>query len=64
MKIVHTSKKPSHCPECESQEVSLENKMYNDGKVNLGIWLCNKCGYIIGRKMSVFDDNEIDERSI
>ena len=64
MKIVHTSKNPSHCPKCKSDRISLENKEYCNEKVNLGMWMCLNCGHIIGRKMSVFDDNEIDERSI
>ena len=64
MKIMHTSNNPNHCPECESDRISLENKVYYKGKINLGIWQCLECGYIMGRKISIYDDNEIDERSI
>ena len=64
MKIIHTPQNPSRCPECESDRVSLESKVYFNGKINLGTWMCLNCGYTIGRKMSIYDDNEIDERSI
>lgn len=65
-----TTKNPTHCPECLSKDIYLGNKEFikdafgNDTDiVRLGIWFCNKCGNLIGRKMNQYE-NDVDPDSI
>lgn len=61
---------PSHCPKCQSKNIYLEPSVFKkdmSGKetdtVVLGMWFCNKCGNILGRKMNQYE-NDIDPDSI
>lgn len=65
-----TTKNPSHCPKCSSKNVVLLNKTFkkdNQGEdtdiVILGMWFCNNCGDVLGRKISQYE-NDIDANSI
>lgn len=63
-----TTKNPTHCPECSSEDIYLKKQSDKDEKINakntrLGVWYCNKCGNIIGRRMNQYE-NDIDENSI
>lgn len=65
-----TFKEPSHCPQCQSKNISLGQKVLkkdvweeDTGIVIGGTWFCNECGNILGRKVSQYE-NEIDPNSI
>ena len=63
-----TTKNPTHCPQCLSEDIYLEKLYDKDEKINnkimhLGVWYCNKCGNMIGRKMNQYE-NDIDENSL
>lgn len=65
-----TTENPSHCPKCMSKNIYLGNKVFKkdaNGEdtdiVVLGVWFCNECGNLIGRKMSQYD-NDIDKNSL
>lgn len=52
---------PSHCPRCQSKNISLEQKIYKKDVwgedtdiVIMGIWSCNECGDVLGRKISQY----------
>lgn len=70
MRHIYTDKNPSHCPKCMSENIELTDKHFKkdmNGKKNnrpfLGIWMCNNCGNVIGRRMNEYE-NEIDENSL
>jgi hypothetical protein len=53
-----------------SKDIILGSRVYKKDAygedtdiVILGTWFCNKCGDIIGRKMSQYE-NDLDERSL
>ena len=63
-----TTKNPTHCPNCSCEDIYLEKESDKDEKINkeivhLGVWYCNKCGNMIGRKMNQYE-NDIDENSL
>ena len=65
-----TTKDPTHCPKCMSEDIFLWNPIYQkdaEGKdtdiVILGMWLCNACGEVIGRKMNQYE-NDVHENSV
>ncbi len=65
-----TFKEPSHCSQCQSKNIILGQKVYKkdvweeDTDIVIGgIWFCNDCGNVIGRKISRYE-NDIDENCI
>ncbi len=65
-----TFEEPSHCPNCKSRNISLGQKVYKkdvweeDTDIVIGgIWFCNECGNVLGRKISQYQ-NDIDRNSI
>ena len=65
-----TSKDPTHCPKCMSEEIYLGNKMYkkdvfgeDTDTIILGTWFCDKCGEVLGRKMNQYE-NDLDPNSL
>jgi predicted nucleic-acid-binding Zn-ribbon protein len=67
---MYTEKEPNHCPKCLSKNLFLEpirlkkdRQGMDTDTVTLGVWYCNKCGELVGRKMSEFY-NDIDANSI
>ena len=48
-----------HCPNCQSKNIYLGQKVYKKDVwgedtdiVIMGMWFCNECGYLLGRKIS------------
>lgn len=67
---MHTTKNPTHCPKCLSKNITLADKIFKKDSqgedtdtVILGMWFCNECGNVLGRKMSQYE-NDIDANSI
>lgn len=65
-----TFEDPDHCPRCQSRNIALGQKVYKkdiweeDTDIVIGgMWSCNECGNVLGRKISQYE-NEIDENSI
>lgn len=65
-----TTQNPNHCPNCQSKNISLGQKVYkkdvwgeDTDTVILGMWFCNECGNVLGRKMNQYE-NDIDRNSI
>jgi len=65
-----TFEEPSHCPKCQSKNISLGQRVYKKDEwgedtniVISGMWLCNECGNVLGRKISQYQ-NEINRNSI
>lgn len=63
-----TTKTPTHCPKCSSEDIYLDKPFVKDEKANkkithLGIWYCKRCGNLVGRKMNQYE-NDIDENSL
>lgn len=65
-----TFEEPSHCPQCQSRNISLGQKVYKKDVwgedtdiVISGMWFCNECVNVLGRKLSQYE-NEIDRNSI
>lgn len=61
-----TTQDPTHCPKCQSKNICLGQKIYKKDVygedtdiVILGMWFCNKCGNVLGRKMSQYE-NDVD----
>ena len=60
-----TTKSPTHCPKCMSEDLIFDKPSGTKESVNeklkhLGIWYCEKCGYTVGRKINQYE-NELDE---
>lgn len=67
---MYTTKDPTHCPKCKSENISLANKIFKKDKngedtdiVILGVWFCNECGELIGRKTSQYE-NDLNPESL
>lgn len=65
-----TFEDPDHCPRCKSKNIILGQKVYKKDVwgedtdiVISGMWFCNECGNVIGRKISRYE-NEIDRNSV
>lgn len=65
-----TFEEPSHCPSCQSKNIYLGQKVYKkdvwgeDTDIVIGgMWFCNECGNVLGRKLSQYQ-NDIDPRSV
>ena len=65
-----TTQNPRHCPQCQSKNIILGQKVYkkdvweeNTDIVIGGMWFCNECGNMLGRKISQYQ-NEINPDSI
>ncbi len=61
-----TTQDPTHCPKCQSKNIYLGQKIYkkdmygeDTDTVILGMWFCNECGNVLGRKMSRYE-NDVD----
>ncbi len=61
-----TTQDPTHCPKCQSKNICLGQKIYKKDMcgegtdtVILGMWFCNGCGNVLGRKMSQYE-NDVD----
>lgn len=70
MTHIKTCKNPSHCPKCLSNNIDLFEKHFKKDKNGkdtnipiIGMWMCNECGDIIGRRINEFQ-NELDENSL
>ena len=62
-----TTKFPTHCPKCSSEDLFLDkphgkDKATNEKLKHLGVWYCEKCGYTIGRKINQYE-NELEDNS-
>lgn len=62
--------KPSHCPNCQSKNIYLGQKVYKkdvwkeDTDIIIGgTWFCGECGNVLGCKMSQYENN-VDPDSI
>ena len=65
-----TTKNPTHCLKCQSKDIFLGDVTYkkdaNGEETNtavLGVWFCNHCGEVLGRKMSQYE-NDLDPKSL
>lgn len=65
-----TTQNPRHCSKCQSKNIILGQKVHKKDVwgedtdiVIMGMWFCNECGYLLGRKISRYE-NEIDQNSI
>ena len=70
MERIITSKSPKKCPKCMCKKISLydvhSTKSICDGNrdiVFLGKWMCENCGYEVGRKINRYE-NELDSNCI
>lgn len=65
-----TTQNPSHCPNCQSKNIALGQKVYkkdvwgeDTDTVILGMWFCDECGNVIGCK--IFEcENDIASDSV
>ena len=65
-----TTQDPTHCPDCMSKDIILGDRVYKKDAfgeetdiIILGTWFCNKCGNLIGRKISRYE-NDLNENSL
>lgn len=65
-----TFEDPSHCTKCQSKNIYLGQKVYkkdargeNTDTVIGGMWFCNECGSVLGRKVSQYE-NDIEPDSV
>lgn len=56
--VKRTAQEPQNCNKCGSNDIELCNPVYKKDKNGketdipyLGMWMCSKCGHVIGRMM-------------